>query len=151
MLAGSDEQRMLPALAGRFAAANLADRGLTPGLVTGEQKLDLLARADLFALPSIGEGLSMAVLEALASGTPAILSRECNLPIVGTAGAGAVVDRTVDDFASALSRFLGDAPLRRNAAARAYVLARDEFGWRPILDRLEGVYGSAIRPKDSGW
>jgi glycosyltransferase involved in cell wall biosynthesis len=145
VLAGNDEQHVLARLRSRIAAAHLTDRVITPGLVTGDQKLDLLARADLFALPSIGEGLSMAILEALASGTPAIISRECNLPIVQQAGAGAVVNRTVDDFASALSRFLDDPSLRSAASERAYALARDEFGWRPILDRLENVYASAVR------
>jgi glycosyltransferase involved in cell wall biosynthesis len=145
VLAGNDEQGGLARLRARIAAANLTSRVLTPGLVTGEPKLDLLARADLFALPSMGEGLSMATLEALASGTPAILSRECNLPIVQDAGAGAVVNRTVDDFAAALSRFLGDAALRKSASDRAYALARDEFGWSPILDRLENVYARAVQ------
>jgi glycosyltransferase involved in cell wall biosynthesis len=144
VLAGNDEQGLLPGLTARIASANAAARVMTPGLVTGELKLDLLARADLFALPSIGEGLSMAVLEAMASGTPAILSRECNLPIVETAGAGAVVERTVDQFARALDRFLQDDALRQAAADRAYALARDEFGWRPVLDRLEALYASAI-------
>jgi len=148
VLAGNDEQDVLSRLRARIAAANVSDRVITPGLVTGDQKLDLLARADLFALPSIGEGLSMAILEALASGTPAIISRECNLPIVQDAGAGAVVNRTVDDFAHALSRFLGDASLRTSASDRAHALARDEFGWRPILDRLEKVYASAVGPRD---
>lgn len=147
VLAGNDEQGLLPGLRERIAAAGLTKRVITPGIVTGEQKLDLLARADLFALPSIGEGLSMAVLESLASGTPVVLSRECNLPIVETAGAGAIVNRTVDDFARALGRFLGDSALRQRAGERAYALARDEFGWRPILDRLEQVYTSALTPR----
>jgi glycosyltransferase involved in cell wall biosynthesis len=144
VLAGNDEQGLLPGLCARIAAANLTDRFITPGLVTGDLKLDLLARADLFALPSIGEGLSMATLEALASGTPVILSRECNLPIVETAGAGAVVNRTVDEFARALSRFLRSSALRASASERAYALARDEFGWQPILDRLENIYAGAV-------
>ena len=147
VLAGHDEQGLLPGLRERIAAAGLTTRVITPGIVTGEQKLDLLARADLFALPSIGEGLSMAVLESLASGTPVVLSRECNLPIVETAGAGAIVSRTVDDFARALGRFLGDSALRQSAGERAYALARDEFGWQPILDRLEEVYASALTPR----
>ena len=144
VLAGNDEQGLLPGLGARIAAAGLTRRVITPGIVTGEEKLDLLARADLFALPSIGEGLSMAVLESLASGTPVVLSRECNLPIVETVGAGAIVNRTVDDFARALGRFLGDSALRQSAAERAYALARDEFGWQPILDRLERIYGAAL-------
>lgn len=147
VLAGHDEQDLLPGLGERIGAAGLTKRVITPGIVTGEQKLDLLARADLFALPSIGEGLSMAVLEALASGTPVILSRECNLPIVESAGAGAIVNRTVEDFASALGRFLADSALRERAAERAYALARDEFGWPPILDRLEAVYAGALAPR----
>ena len=90
----------------------------------------------------------MAILESLASGTPVILSRECNLPIVEASAAGAVVDRTVDDFARALGRYLGDAALRKSASDRAYALARDEFGWGPILDRLEKVYSSAVDRQD---
>ena len=89
----------------------------------------------------------MAVLEALASGTPVLLSRECNLPIVHAAGAGAVVARTAEDFARALDRFLGDTVLRKAASDRACALARDEFGWAPILATLENVYASAVSPR----
>ena len=144
VLAGPDEQGVLGALRATVASAGLSDRVITPGLVTGEHKLDLLARADLFVLPSIGEGLSIATLEALASGTPALLSRECNLPIVGEVGAGVVLDRTAADFARAIDRFLVDPALRQEASERAYALARDRFGWAPILDRLEDIYTSAL-------
>ena len=145
VLAGPDEQGVLNGLRSTVAAAGLGDRLVTPGLVTGEQKLDLLARADLFVLPSMGEGLSNATLEALASGTPAILSRECNMPLVADTGAGAVVNRTATDFAAAIDRFLADEALRQGASERAYTVARDQFGWAPILNRLEGIYASALR------
>jgi glycosyltransferase involved in cell wall biosynthesis len=146
VLAGNDEQNLLNGLRARIADRRLTDRLVTPGIVTGERKLDLLARADLFVLPSVGEGLSMATLEALASGTPAIISRQCNLPIVAEAGAGAVVGRSAGEFASALSAFLADPQKLTLASERAYLLARDQFGWAPILDRLEAVYSKALVP-----
>ena len=144
VLAGNQEQNLLPGLRARIADANLTNRFIVPGMVTGDGKLDLLARADLFVLPSVGEGLSMAILEALASGTPAIISRACNLPIVAEAGAGAVVERNAAAFADALSRFLGDRAMLERAGEQAYVLARDHFGWGPILDRLESIYSKAL-------
>jgi glycosyltransferase involved in cell wall biosynthesis len=149
VLAGNDEQGLLPGLRARVADRHLAHRFITPGLVTGEQKLDLLARADLFVLPSAGEGLSMAILEALASGTPAIISRQCNLPIVAEARAGAVVERSAAEFADAMSTFLADRMMRDQAGERAYVLARDQFGWAPILQRLEGIYANALAARQT--
>jgi len=144
VLAGHDEQDLLPDLRARIAERNLSDRFITPGMVTAERKLDLLARADLFMLPSVGEGLSMAILEALASGTPVIISRECNLPIVAETGAGAVVGRSAREFADALSGFLSRPAMLNEAKARAYALARDQFGWAPILERLEAIYSNAV-------
>lgn len=110
----------------------------------GDLKIELLARADLFVLPSIGEGLSMAVLEALASGTPVILSPECNFPVVEEAKAGAVVERDAKLVAQTISRFLSDKALSKTASEAAYNLARDKFGWPSIVGKLEGIYQSVI-------
>jgi glycosyltransferase involved in cell wall biosynthesis len=145
VLAGNDEQNLVPGLRARIADRSLTSRFFVPGMVTGERKLDLLARADLFVLPSVGEGLSMAILEALASGTAAVISRECNLPIVARTGAGAVVGRSAAEFANALSGFLSDPARLEQTKERAYELARDHFGWGPILDRLEAIYADALR------
>ena len=147
VLAGNDEQNLMPGLRARIADRNLTGRVLVPGMVIGDRKLDLLARADLFVLPSVAEGLSMAILEALASATPVIISRECNMPMVAEMGAGAVVDRSASAFADAISRFLGDDTTLEVARERAYMLARDHFGWAPILDRLESIYAKALRPQ----
>jgi glycosyltransferase involved in cell wall biosynthesis len=150
VLAGNDEQNLVPRLRARMAEQNLTARFIIPGMVTGERKLDLLARADLFVLPSVGEGLSMAVLEALASGTPAIITRECNLAIVGDARAGAVVARSTENVADAISTFLSDRAMLEEAKERAFALARDHFSWTPILDRLEAIYASALSADEGG-
>ena len=83
---------------------------------------------------------------ATASGTAAVISHECNLPIVAEAGAGAVVGRTAGEFGGALSRLLSDPAMLAQAQERAFALARDHFGWAPILDRLEAIYSSALPP-----
>ena len=144
VMAGSDEHGLLAGLRARVEAKNLSSRFIAPGMVTGDQKLDLLARADVFVLSSVGEGLSMATLEALASGTPVVISKECNLGVVAEAGAGAVVERNAGIFAEAIGRFLADPDLRAGAGQRAYALARDKFGWPAILQKLEDIYRDAL-------
>ena len=50
------------------------------GPVDGLEKAALLPQARFLALPSLSEGLPMAVLEAWAHATPTLMSRACHLP-----------------------------------------------------------------------
>ena len=52
----------------------LADRIKLVGMLTDTIKKEALADADLFVLPSYSEGFSIAVLEAMTSGVPALVS-----------------------------------------------------------------------------
>jgi glycosyltransferase involved in cell wall biosynthesis len=149
VLAGPDEQNRLDDLLAQFRSRGLADRVLACGMVMGERKLELLARADLFVLPSAGEGLSIAVLEALASRTAVVLSPECHMPIVEEAGAGTVVERNADRIAETLDRYLSDDALLSRTKHSAYVLARDHFDWGRILDQMEGIYSDATRARSA--
>jgi len=144
VIAGPDEHGISQQIRTEAARKNLEHRIRMPGMVTGDLKVDLLARADLFVLPSSGEGLSMAVLEALASGTPVVISPECNLPAVDEVKAGAVVERDAELVAQAISRFLADDAMISTASEAAYRLARDRFGWPTVVDKLEGLYLSAV-------
>jgi glycosyltransferase involved in cell wall biosynthesis len=144
VIAGPDEHGFSQKIQIEAARKNFEHRLRMPGMVTGDLKVDLLARADLFVLPSTGEGLSMAILEALASGTPVIISPECNMPVVDEVKAGAVVERDAELVAQAISRFLANDVLTSAASEAAFGLARDRFAWPAVVDKLEGLYLSAI-------
>ena len=51
------------------------------GSVFGAEKDQLLLGARFLALPSLSEGLPMAIIEAWAAAAPTVMSAECNLPI----------------------------------------------------------------------
>jgi glycosyltransferase involved in cell wall biosynthesis len=144
ILAGPDEHGMIPNLQRRMAQNGLAERFVFTGMVDGERKLDLLARADLMALPSVSEGLSNTALEALASGTPLVVSQGCNMPIIETMKAGLVVPRTSEAFAEGMVTLLADAIRLKATGENAYRLACERFAWGPILETLENVYRATL-------
>jgi glycosyltransferase involved in cell wall biosynthesis len=144
VMAGTDEQQLTPRFRAYIQAHGLKDRVLLPGFVAGEEKLDLLARADLFVLPSRSEARSMAVLEALASGTPVLISPGCDFDVVAASGAGWVVELDCEQLAAALSRLLSNPQLLKDAGTCAYEFARRSLSWTPVLTRLEDVYAAAI-------
>jgi glycosyltransferase involved in cell wall biosynthesis len=67
------------------------DNVLFTGLIQGEKKRTLLCNTDVFVQPSYSEAHSLAVLEALASGKPCIITKSCNFPEVQEWGAGYVI------------------------------------------------------------
>ena len=110
----------------------------------------MVARADLFCLPSRHEGLPLALLEAMALGTPVLASRSSPGVVTalddGRAG-GLVPVGDVDALAAALRDHLRDPdPLRRKARAATAQLARyDEAamarGWQEAAAELAGRRG----------
>ena len=86
----------------------------------------------------------MAVLEALATGIPAVISPGCNMPEVETAGAGFVADATVDAVAVKLRRLLVDADLRERMGVAARQLVAERYTWDIVATQLESVYENLL-------
>jgi glycosyltransferase involved in cell wall biosynthesis len=69
----------------------LSDSVAFAGPVYGDGKLQLLAAADVFLLPSYREGLPYSLLESMAAGTPVITTRVGGIPDVVTDGANGIL------------------------------------------------------------
>jgi phosphatidyl-myo-inositol dimannoside synthase len=65
----------VPRLQRKAAALGVADRVVFTGLFPEEEKADLYNLADVYVMPSRGEGFGFVLLEALACGVPVIASR----------------------------------------------------------------------------
>lgn len=115
------------------------------GPLSGREKEDVLHRADLFSLPSAGEGLSMATLEAMAHATAVMLSPGCHFPEIEPAGAGIIVDRSVDAMVPALERLISDRQLLRTQGEAGRRMVMRNYSWDVIADRLLDFYSRGMR------
>lgn len=150
VMAGPDEWGVEKRFRETVNKVGVGNRVVFPGMVAGNDKLDLLARADLFCLPSVAEGFSMAVLEALASATAVLLSPGCHFPGVEATGAGRIVPAQPEELAAALADLMSHPDrLRRMGQAGRDLVARD-YSWDRITDQLletylEGIHRNAAQ------
>lgn len=111
------------------------------GMVLGDRKRALLGDADIFVLPSFSENFGIAVVEAMASGLPVVISDQVNIwREVEAAGAGRVAPPRADAFTRELTALLDDAPMRREMGAAGRRLAKDAFNSGRMAERLEALY-----------
>ncbi len=143
VMAGPDEWGVEGRYREKVRSAGLGERVVFPGMVSGEDKLDLLARADLFCLPSKAEGFSMAVLEALASATPVLLSPGCHFPEVEAAGAGRISPADPSAMASAMESMLGEPDRLREMGRKGRAFIAQCYSWDRIADQLVEAYREA--------
>ena len=144
VLAGPDEWGLEARFRESVSAVGLGNQVVFPGMVSGSLKQDLLARADLFCLPSVGEGFSMAVLEALASGAPVMLSPGCHFPEVKARGAGWIVERDVNKWAAELACILRDPARLRHAGNAGLRLVLADYTWERVVAKMEDAYREGL-------
>jgi len=123
-LVGDGDQR--PLLEAEREKSPVKERILMPGFRANVA--DYLAAYDVFAMPSVKEGLCTAILDAFAVGLPVVAARAGGIPeLVEDEATGLLVEtRDPGALASAIVRVLHDEPLRRKLACggRARLLAR---------------------------
>ena len=114
-----------------------------PGFIADDDLPTLYSATDLFAFPSYYEGFGLPPLEAMACGTPVVVSDAASLPeVVGDAGLTVPAEDT-EALADALERGLLDEALR--ARLRADGLARAaKFTWGAAAAALLTVYHHVV-------
>jgi len=138
VLIGGDERGYLDVLLQKVKALRLEQRVIFTGLLSGEDKFDALADADVFVLPSRSEGTSIVTLEAMALGLPVLISDRVGLASeVLEHECGVVIP--YDE--QALTQALIDMIKREDRAEmgqKAARLVREKYDWSLIIQDLLG-------------
>jgi glycosyltransferase involved in cell wall biosynthesis len=141
VIAGDGDAALRSRLETLVAELGLGDRVRFVGHVDGEEKRNAFAEADCFVLPSAHENFGLAVAEALAAALPVIVTPGVALaPNVAAAGAGLVVEPTVDSLARAIAWAADHPGALVEMGERAWWLARRDLSWEASCEKLEGLY-----------
>jgi glycosyltransferase involved in cell wall biosynthesis len=130
--------RLPPEVRARVTLAGALDR---------EAVAEEYRQADVFVSPSLSEAFGMSILEAMASGLPAVVSRVGGMPeIVADGDTGLVVPP--DDphaLGDAVASLLED-PVRRVAMGEAgRRRAEEAYDWDAVADRFLALYEDVVR------
>lgn len=140
-IAGWDQEGHRAELESCAGAFGITHRVRFIGPQFGADKDATLNAADAFVLPSMSEGLPIAVLEAWASGLPALITPQCNLPEGEAAGAAIPIVVGAEGVATGLRRlFALSDDERRQIGARGRALVADRFTWDSVAERMVAVY-----------
>jgi glycosyltransferase involved in cell wall biosynthesis len=145
LIVGDGPER--PGIEAEIAGAGLEGRVRLLGARSDVR--DLLTAADVFALTSRSEGISVSLLEGMASGlVPVVTAVGGNTELVradGPAPNGLLIPPgSPDRLADALGRLAGDAGLRARLAAAARATVRERFSDQAMMARYVSVYDSAL-------
>jgi len=115
--------------------------------ISDSELAELIASAEIACVPSLYEGFSLPTVEAMACGTPLVVSRGGAIPeVVGEDGlcADLVTPADVGELAQALGALLDD-PARRLRMGRAGRLrALEHFSWHSVAVATAKAYERAI-------
>ncbi|MGE0708167.1 MAG: glycosyltransferase family 4 protein [Planctomycetota bacterium] len=145
LLAGEGPERA--ALEAQAARLGLAERVTFLG-----RRADvwgLLRGATVCCLPSRSEGISNALLEALAAGVPVVVSGiPANVEVVGADEAAGLIAAPEDpaDLARALSRALGDEALRARLSAAALARVEERYALEAVARAHRELFAGLPRP-----
>ncbi len=113
---------------------------------------DLLAAFDVFALPSLWEGLSISLIEALAAGKPIVATDiDGNREVIEHEETGLMVPPAdVPALATALGTLLTDRSLAARLAGRARRSAETRFSFDRMVEQNLAVYDRVVASERSG-
>jgi glycosyltransferase involved in cell wall biosynthesis len=113
---------------------------------------DLLNAMDIFVLPSYSEGVSLALLEAMAAGRPVIATAVGGLPEVVTDGENGLLipPRDAGALAQALERLLANPAWARELGENARRHVRAHFSLDRLGREINAIYEGLVEQKFGG-
>lgn len=118
---------------------NVTDQVIFMGRVPAEQMPQLYRNNDIFVMSSIHEGMSNAMLEAMASGLPIVTTR-CEGVAELIADNGIVIEKAqAEEFAQAIKRLADDQNYYKQMSLAARKQAQ-KFNWKSVAEKYLNCY-----------
>ena len=110
---------------------------------------ELLQALDIFVLPSLSEGIPMALLEAMAASRAIVASRVGGIPeIVDDGSEGFLVEpMDVDGLAASCRRLIESPDVARRMGEQARKRVERDFSATAMADRVTSVYKELVIPR----
>ena len=144
VVAGPDDEGLAARLAARARAAGAGERVAFVGAVDGAERAALVHGALALALPSSAENFGNAVLEAMACGTPVVVSPGVGLADeVRACRCGRVVDADPVALAAAFGELAADPAAARAMGERGRAAVAARYSWASVAERMRAVYRAA--------
>lgn len=124
-------------------ALGVENRVLFPGSLFGEGKKAAYVDATVFALPSRYENFGNVAAEAIACGTPAIVSDQCGIAPLIDQRAGLVTTYDAAGLGRTLKELLNNTELYNRLKAGCAQVA-DEISWDKLIAEMQNYYREAV-------
>lgn len=119
------------------------------GPLYGEAKESALNAAQFFILPSLSEGLPMAVLEALQHGVIPLITDQCNLPELFDAHVAVRIAPDLSDLADAASSAMALPEDELDLWSQVGMQFSGRYLWSTIAQQMRAHYGSIVEQGSS--
>ena len=139
---------LMESLRGQARELGIEDRITFAGAVGQDTIRENYRRADAFCLPSLGEGIPVVLMEALATGLPAIASNTMGIPELiehGVTGLLVPAGRP-NQIADAVELLAADPALRRRLGEAGRRKVIDDYDLDHGVDQLREAFVDLLRP-----
>src|SRR5216683_5220836 len=135
----------------RFFGPALAPRVVVCPVTPAESMPSLYAEHDVFVFPSLMEGLPSVLLEAMASGMPAITAETCGMPDVVEDEENGLLIPPADSAAlfAAISRLVTSPELRQKLGEAAR-RSMERYTWENSARKLEVLFYRVLEAERGG-
>lgn len=141
VIAGSGEAEYESYIKNLIQEQNLSSKTKFMGFIEGDIKNLVLQGSDLFTLTSFSENFGVAVLEALISGLPVLITDGVALKeIVLKHDLGCVSPMNVEAIRSSLLQFFAAPNLFAQKGLKAKEIIKNEYSWQSVANQLINIY-----------
>ena len=144
-MAGSGTKEYETHIKKRVNKLKLENDVIFTGLVTENEKLELLESASLFVLTSHSDVHPIAVQDALAMSLPVVITEACDYPEVIDYDAGIIVDEDVNQITKAILEIINDKERLDTMSKNARKLVIEKFELKIQIKKYEKMYEDVIK------